>query len=121
VYGKFFSSTFTGSMMAAGSDVFAVWSYAISHAYKAHVELNPKLLAAVIGSTPEKMQTAIDFLCSDDPASRSKEHNGKRLVRDGEFQYFLPNHEKYRNIVNEDERRQYNRIKKQESRTKSNQ
>ena len=119
MYGKFFASTFTGSMMASGADVFSVWAYVIANAYKSHVELNPKLLAAMIGATPERMQAAIDTLCSPDPDSRSKECEGRRLVKEGEYQYFVPNHEKYRAIRDEEERREYNRLAKRKEREKA--
>ncbi len=118
MFGKFFSSAFTGSMMAAGPEVFAVWGYVIAHAIKSRVELNPRLLAAVIGSTVEKMQEAIDKLCAPDGNSREKCHEGRRLIREGEYQYYVTGHEKYRSIVNEDDRREYNRTKKAESRAK---
>lgn len=119
MFGKFFASTFTGSMMASGPDVFAVWAYVIAHAQNSHVELNPRLLAAIIGSTPERMQAAIDVLCQPDPHSRSKDMDGCRMRRDGEYLYLVVNHERYRKIRNEEDRREYNKIKKREQRARS--
>lgn len=119
MYGKFFASAFSGSMMASGPEVFAVWAYVIAHASQSRVELNPRFLAAVIGSTPDRMQAAIDTLCAEDPQSRSKEEHGKRLIREGEFQYIVVNHEKYRSIRNEDDRREYNREAKRRERERS--
>ena len=116
MYGKFFDTTFTGSMMAAGADVFAVWGYVIANTIQSHVELNPRLLAAVIGSTPERMQQAVDYLCAPDAQSRNDAHEGRRLVPDGQYQFFVPSHERYRSIMNADDRREYNRVKKRESR-----
>jgi hypothetical protein len=116
MYGKLFASTFSGSMMASGPEVFAVWAYVIAHAVGSSVELNPKLLSVLIGSTPERMQTAIDTLCAPDPASRSKEHEGRRLLREGEYQYRVPTHEKYRAIRDEEDRRDYNRDAKRRQR-----
>jgi hypothetical protein len=118
MFGKFFASTFTGSMMGAGPNVIAVWAYAIAHAVKGQVELNPRFLAAVIGTDESSIAAAIEHLCAPDPRSRSKEHEGRRLIREGEFQYFMPTHEKYRDIRNEDERRAYNRLKQREHRAK---
>ena len=118
MFGKFFASTFTGSMMSAGTDVFAVWGYVIAHTVNSRVELNPRLLAAMIGSTPEKMKAAIDYLCLPDSESRSKENDGRRLVKEGEFQYFVTNHIKYRSIRDEEGRREYNREKKREERAR---
>lgn len=118
MYGKFFASAFTGSMMGAGSDVFAVWSYAIAHCVDGQVELNPKLLASVIGTSEKRAEAAIGFLCAPDPNSRSKTDDGRRLVREGQFAYRVPNHGHYLKIQNEGERREYNRIKKAESRSR---
>ena len=52
MYGKIFASTFTGSMFGAGSDVFAVWGYVIANAQDSRIELNPRMLASTLGSTP---------------------------------------------------------------------
>ncbi len=70
-YGKLFASTFTGSMVGAGPDVFAVWSYVVAHVIDGQVELNHILLSAVLGATPERVAKAIDFLCQPDPRSRN--------------------------------------------------
>lgn len=116
MYGKFFASTFTGSMYGAGPDVFAVWGYVIANAADSQVELNPLLLAAAIGTSPERIAQAINILCSPDPRSRSKGHEGRRLLREGEYAYHVPNFLSYRAIRNEDDRRTYNREKQREHR-----
>lgn len=116
MYGKIFSSAFTGSMMGSGSVVFAVWSYVIAHTVDSRVELYPRLVAAVIGEQEDKVIQAIEFLCAPDPSSRSPENDGKRLIREGQFQYFVTNHERYRSIRNQDERREYNRESQRKSR-----
>ncbi len=118
MFGKFFASAFTGSMMASGADVFALWGYVIANAAGSRVELNPKLISVLIGTTPEKIEESIKFLCAPDPNSRSKNDDGCRLIREGEYQYFVPNHEKYRSIRDEEGRREYNRLKQQEHRSK---
>lgn len=116
MYGKFFASTYTGSMYGAGPDVFAVWGYVIANAVDGQVELNPRLLSATLGASEERILAAIDFLCSEDPHSRSTIDNGRRLVKEGTFAYRVPTHEHYRSIRNEEERREYNRLKKAEQR-----
>jgi hypothetical protein len=118
VYGKFFASTYTGSMMGAGPEVFAVWGYVVANTYDAQVELNPKLLAAILGSDEKTITKAIEYLCSADPNSRSKLENGKRLIREGQFAYRVPTFFIYNKIRNEDERREYNRLKKREQRVR---
>ena len=85
MYGKFFKSAFSGSLMASGPEVFSVWAYVIAHTVESRVELNPRLLAAVIGSTPDRMEKAIETLCSPDPCALSAKacktfHHVKRAV-----------------------------------------
>lgn len=118
MYGKFFASTFEGSMMAAGPEVFSVWAYVIAKACNGKVELNPRLLAAVIGSTPEKMKLAIEQLCAPDADSRTKAEDGRRLLYESGFQYEVVNHKQYRAITNEEERRDYFAKKKREQRAR---
>ena len=50
MFGKFYESTFTGSMMGKGPGVFAVWAYIIAYTKPdSYVEINPKLIAILIG------------------------------------------------------------------------
>lgn len=118
MYGKFFRACFQGSMVGAGDHVFAVWAYAISHAVKSRVELNPDYLWRVIGSTKEKMVAAIEYLSQPDPGSRHDEHEGRRLVKEGAYQYFLPQFERYQKIKNNDDLREQNRIRQARHREK---
>jgi len=117
MYGKIFSSTFTGSMFGAGAEVFAVWGYIIANTIGSRVELNARMLAASIGTTPQKIEDAIEFLCKPDPESRNPDHEGRRLVREGQYQFLVVSHEIYRGLKDEEERRDYNANRKRKSRT----
>jgi uncharacterized phage protein (TIGR02220 family) len=108
MYGKFFARGFTHSMMGAGSHVFAVMAYVIAHTIHSRVDLNPQYLAAVIGDTEERMREAIEFLCRPDPRSSNPAHEGRRIVHEGAYQYFVPSHEIYRSIGTNDELRAAN-------------
>jgi hypothetical protein len=117
MFGKIFECLFTGSMVGAGTHVFAVWSYVIANTKSdGHVELNATILAAILGDKSERMQEAIDYLCAPDPNSRTKDEQGRRLIKTGEFSYFVPNHKKYREMRNEEDRRAYFRDKKRQQR-----
>lgn len=118
MYGKFFASTFTGSMCGAGPAVFAVWGYVIANAVDSQVELNPRLLASVIGAPEPAIVQAITELCEPDPESRNPTDEGRRLQREGQFQYRVTSHSIYRAIRNNDDLREYNRKKQQEFRKK---
>ena len=119
MFGKLYESTYTGSMVGSGALAFAVWDYAIAHCRNDdRVELNPVLIGAVLGEDPAGVVAALEKFCAPDPRSRSKREDGRKLIREGEFQYFMVNHADYRSMRNEDERREYNRLKQRECRAK---
>ena len=99
-YGKVFGSMYTGSMLGAGPVVFAVWSYVIAHVGRdSRLEINPDLLAAMIGCEAEDIEIALEYLTAPDPKSRSKKEDGRRLLYEGGFTYFVVNYEEYRDMV----------------------
>lgn len=119
MYGKHFESLYRGSLVGSGSDVFAVWGYVIANTRRSYVELNPKFLARVIGESEERMAAAVEFLCQPDPQSTNgKDYEGRRLVKEGTYQYLVPNWELYRRMKDEDDRRAYNSAKQREYREK---
>jgi hypothetical protein len=114
MYGKHFASLYEGSMIGAGSNVFAVWGYVIANqepdrSVGSQVRLNPKLLSVIIGEPEADMQKAIDYLCRRDPQSTTKTKDGRRLVKLGEFDYQVVNGAKYRAIRDRETRREQNR------------
>lgn len=125
MYGKLFASLYTGSMVGSGPLTFAVWSYVIANQVpdKQHgmwVELNPKLIALIVGQTTEaEVRAVIETLCSPDPASRSKEAAGARLKRLGEYAYQVVNGKRYREIRDQEQRREQNRLAQERFRKKS--
>jgi hypothetical protein len=120
MYGRHFESMYEGSMYGAGLAVFAVWGYVIAHTKASRVELNPKKLSDTLGGDIKDIESAIGFLRKPDPASRFKEHDGRRLVKEGEYQYFVPSWETYARIKNEEDRREQNRVAQQRSRARKN-
>lgn len=121
MYGKHFERMYEGSMRGAGADVFAVWGYAISHARPdSIVEMNSEVVAFLIGMPQDRVDKAMNFLESPDARSRNKEHEGRRMVKQGEFEYFLPSLAFYRGVRSMEDLREYNRIKQRESRERRN-
>lgn len=117
-FGKVFCSMFTGSMVGSGPTVFAVMTYAIANMMPPdfEVELNRMLLATILGTTEDDVKDAIDKLCAPDPNSRTPTNEGRRLKKVGSFRYQVINADFYRKLRNYQERKEYNRVKKQESR-----
>lgn len=124
MYGKVFEQMFEGSMYGKGSLVFAVWSYVIAHQKPNHaagyftVELNPMKLKDCIGEPLDEIKQTLEFLCSPDPNSRTKDEDGRRLVRLGEFDYRVVNGKKYHDIRKQEERREQNRVSQEKFRKK---
>lgn len=110
MYAKLFPEMYTGSMVGAGCVVFAVWPYALANCdEEGLVELNPRLLAMVLGASVQEIEQAIDFLMRPDPDSRSKDEDGRRIVREGQFLHRIVNYEAYRAIRDKQDRREYQR------------
>ena len=109
MYGRIFECLFTGSMVGAGVHVFAVWAYALAHVREGMVEINPRLVAAILGTTTNRVQKALEYLQQPDPDSRFTEHNGQRLIHQGAHAYLMPAHEHYQKLATEKDRREYMR------------
>lgn len=108
-------------MIGAGALAFAVMGYVIANGRPdrevgMQVELNPKLIAFVLGEKEEDVEKAIEWLCSPDPHSRSQECEGRRLVRLSQFAYQVVNGAKYRAIRDEERRRETDRESKRRQR-----
>lgn len=108
-------------MVGSGSDVFAVWGYVIAKMKPdvemgAQVDLNPQLLAFILGEKPDVIQKVIDKLCAPDTESRTPDEEGKRLVRVGQFTYRVVNGAKYMALRDEEDRRRSNRLAKRRQR-----
>lgn len=121
MYGKLFASMYQGSMIGAGPHVFSLMPWIIANQLGGQIEINPKTLAFIFGTTELDVIDAIRFLCAPDPRSRSKEKEGRRIVpmtptgelpSDEEFQtlvYEVVNWEHYRNLRRQADRREYMR------------
>jgi hypothetical protein len=118
MYGKAFESMYDGSMYGAGCNVFAVWNYIIAKTRESTIELNPKKLMDVLGGTESEIISAVEFLCRPDSESRSKDEEGRKIVKEGQFQYRVVNWAYYQGIKNEEARAEYNRMKQREYRAR---
>lgn len=124
-FGKHFVSMYEGSMRGRGSPFFAVWGYVISHmrpdakpATEMLVDLNPEIIAFLLGEKIEVVEKKISEMCEPDPKSRTPDLDGRKLVKLGEYSYAVVNGLTYRRIRNEEERNEYQRVKQAEYREK---
>ena len=123
MYGKHFASMYTGSMVGKGALFFAVWGYVISHfvpdrTHGAWVELNPTILATILGESEEAIRQTVHEMCEPDEQSRSQSEEGRKLVQLGPFAYRVVNGAKYREIRDEESRRDQNREAQKRHRSK---
>lgn len=99
MYGKLWESMYTGSMRGAGLGPFALMPYVVSNmkpvpvgeTIEMRLEINPELLAFVLGTKVGVIEKAIEWACAPDPKSRTKLEGGRRLVKIGEFEYRVVN------------------------------
>lgn len=97
-------------MRKAGSPVFAVMAYVISHmqpdkAREEFIHLNPEVLHDAIGDPVEVMQGAIDYLCAPDAKTTTPGEDGRRLVKKTPYVYWVVNGKHYRRMMDEEDRR----------------
>src|SRR5438445_11839030 len=75
------------------------------------------MLCASVGA----IDAAIQYVKGVAPNRRHKSHEGRRLIQEGQFQYCIPSWVDYQEIKNEQDRREYNRIKQAEYRARKKQ
>jgi hypothetical protein len=90
MYGKHFASMYEGSMRGSGPEFFSVWGYVISHMmpnkeYGTTVELNPGIIGFLIGMPEAAVLAKIEQMCQPDAKSRTKDEEGRKLVKVAEY------------------------------------
>lgn len=122
MFNRIYETLFEGSMVGSGALTFAVWSYVLGKMKpsredrKFYVEINPVLLGAILGESPGAVEKVLEKMCGPDKTSRTKDENGARLVREGQFLYWVVNGTRYNDLRSHDERREYQRVKQAEYR-----
>ena len=62
MYGKSYESKFDGSLVGAGFNVFAVWDYMTTKARNGYVEVNPEVLAFILGGKNQDPAEVVEAL-----------------------------------------------------------
>jgi hypothetical protein len=108
-YTKLFNSIIDSTVWRESKDVKIVWITMLAKCDKnGLVEASLPGLADAAKVTMDECKAALMVLMSPDPYSRTKEHEGRRIAEcDGGWQVL--NHGKYRDKLNKDERRDYQR------------
>jgi len=115
-YTKLFNSILASTIWDADMPTRIVWITLLAMADKNGVaEGSLPGLAKFARVTRKDCERALKILIAPDPDSRSQEYGGRRIMPvDGGW--MLLNHAKYRTKLNEDERREYLRVKQAEYR-----
>ena len=115
-YTKLFNSILASTIWRESHATRLVWITMLAMANKrGEVEASVPGLADMAKVTRLECVQALQILMAPDPDSRSQEFQGRRIeAYDGGW--LILNFTKYRTRVVADERREYNRVKQQESR-----
>lgn len=117
-YSKLFGSIVASTIWQEPNPTRILWMtmIAIKNPHDV-VEASVPGLASIARITVPECEAALAKMKEPDPYSRTKEFEGRR-IQEVDGGWLLLNGEKYRRKMNEDERREYNRIKQQECRDK---
>jgi hypothetical protein len=119
MYVKLFASMYQGTLRGK-SDEILVFTNLLAHCDQhGYVDKHWRAIAEETGISEDRVRAAVVALESPDSDSRSKEMNGCRLIRIDDHRAWgwqVVNYGKYRNIRNEEDRREQNRLAKQRQR-----
>jgi len=109
MYGKLYDTIFGSSIMEEDVEIRYIWMCMLAVADRdGFVDQTIPALARRFNIAEDLMNKSIEIFLSPDPSSRTQDHAGKRLepIRES-FGWKIINYEKYRDMKNEDERREY--------------
>ncbi len=117
-YSKLFGSIITSTIWREDKETKILWITMLALKDKnGIVEGSVPGLADMARLTLAETEESLQKLRDPDPHSRTKTHEGRR-IEDVDGGWFIINHEKWRNKMNADERREYLRIKQAEHRAR---
>ena len=85
-----------------------VIAYQKPHQDYFQVEINPEIVAFLIGEPIDRVAEVVESFCQPDPKSRTTVEEGRKLIKIGSFDYRVVNGKKYHDIKKEAERREQN-------------
>jgi len=119
-YTKLFGSIITSTIWREKNETRILWITMLALKNKSGiVEGSIPGLSDMARLSINATMEALEILRSPDPYSRTKEFEGRR-IQDVEGGWLILNHEKWRNKMNADERREYLKIKQREHRARVN-
>lgn len=121
MYAKLFASLYQGTLRGNSHGIL-VFTNLLAHADRdGYVDKHFRAIADEVGLTTEEVKVAIEMLESPDSESRSSELDGRRITRINDHRawgWHIVNYAKYREIRNDEDRREANRVAQQRWREK---
>jgi uncharacterized phage protein (TIGR02220 family) len=118
-YTKLFNAILTSTIWQEPNSVRILWITMLALSDKnGLIEASIPGLADMARISIDDCEAGLAILSRPDKYSRTTEHEGRRIMK-VEGGYILLNHRKYRDKLNQDERREYDRLKKREYRAKT--
>lgn len=124
MFAKIFESLWGGSMVGQ-PDAQLVFVFLLAHSNRdGFVDEHPSKIAALTGLPAERVEVALRLLEAEDPASRSPEEAGRRILlvdAHRAWGWLIVNHAKYRAMRDEEQRREEARARMRRRRANSSQ
>jgi hypothetical protein len=121
MYGKVFASLYQGTLRGKAHPILVFNNLIATANRHGEVDRHWRAIAEDVGLTTEEVRDAIDFLSSPDPESRSPDCDGARLTLIAPpraWGWVIVNYAKYRDIRDEETRRDSNRAAAEKYRAK---
>jgi len=112
MYGKIFECIYEGTLYGQWEAIVTFQQMIVLCDDEGFLDMTPPALAAKTSIPLEIIQKGIEILERDDPYSRTPGENGKRIIRisgNRPWGWKIVNHEKYRKMVSNEDRKKYMR------------
>lgn len=122
MYVKLFASLYQGTLRGRSHPILVFTNLLANADQYGHVDKHWAAIADEVGLTVAEVKEAVKELESPDPESRTQDEEGRRIVPLDEHRAWgwrIVNYGKYRQIRNEDDRREQNRLAQERFRNKS--
>ena len=121
MYVKMYEQLFNSSIMEQPLDIRYIWMCILTLADKeGYIDMTIPSIARRINISDNKVANAIDLFVAPDPSSRTPDHDGRRLepIRES-FGWRVINYIKYRDLRDQEARREYMRDYMKKRRTQN--
>lgn len=120
MYVKLFTSLYQGTLRGKAHEIL-VFTNLLAHADKdGIVDMHPRAIADEVGLSVDEVRNALTALEAPDDESRTPDEGGRRIIRMDDHRAWgwrVVNYRKYREIKNEQDRREQNRLAQERTRS----